>query len=204
MMWNANNAGSMYSFQTYGKTPLMLSMLGGIVGDAEVQRAMSVYTKVWSFKHPSPWDYMFLMNSELKQDLGWFWYSWLWTTDSVDGSIANVSTSGARTTVTVRQAGQMPSPVVLKVQFAASGPAIKPMTNAKMVNDTTAIVTWPVDVWFNGSRTFEAALDFGGRAITTITLDPSCRFPDRDPGDNVWPKPAGGAPTGPRASACGG
>ena len=204
MMWNANNAGSMYSFQTYGKTPLMLSMLGGIVGDAEVQRAMSVFTKVWSFKHPSPWDYVFLMNSELKQDLGWFWYSWLWTTDAVDGSIANVSTSGARTTVTVRQAGQMPSPVVLKVQFAATGPAVKPMANAKMVNDTTAIVTWPVDVWFNGSRTFEAALDFGGRAITTITLDPSCRFPDRNPGDNVWPKPAGGAPTGPRAGVCGG
>ena len=58
----------------------------------------------------------------------------------------------------------MPSPVVLKVQFAATGPAIKPMANAKMVDDTTAIVTWPVDVWFNGSRTFQAALDFGGRA----------------------------------------
>jgi hypothetical protein len=204
LMWNANHAGDGYSFQTYGKTPLMLSMLGGIVGDDAVQRAMSTYTKVWAFKHPSPWDYIFLMNQELKQDLGWFWYYWLWTTESVDGSIANVATSGARTTVTVRQAGQMPSPVVLKVQFAATGPAVKPMANAKMVNDTTAIVTWPVDVWFNGSRTFEAALDFGGRAITTITLDPSCRFPDRDPGDNVWPKPAGGAATGPRASACGG
>ena len=47
------------------------------------------------------------------------------------------------------------------------------MANAKMVDDTTAIVTWPVDVWFNGSRTFEAALDFGGRPITAITLDPT-------------------------------
>ena len=204
MMWNANNAGNMYSFQTYGKTPLMLSMLGGIVGDDAVQRAMSAYTKVWSFKHPSPWDYVFLMNQELKQDLGWFWYYWLWTTESVDGSIANVATSGARTTVTVRQDGQMPSPVVLKVQFASTGPAIKPMTNAKMVNDSTAVVTWPVDVWFSGSRTFDAVLDFGGRSITTITLDPSCRFPDRNPGDNVWPKPAGAAPAGPRPNTCGG
>jgi hypothetical protein len=93
---------------------------------------------------------------------------------------------------------------VLKVQFDAAGPAIKPMANAKMVNDTTAIVTWPVDVWFNGSRTFDAALDFGGRKITAITLDPSCRFPDRDPSDNVWPKaaaPAGGAQ---RPNTCGG
>ena len=48
MMWAANNAGNGYGFQTYQKTPLMLSMLGGIVGDAAVQRAMSEYTKAWA------------------------------------------------------------------------------------------------------------------------------------------------------------
>ncbi|MDB4870600.1 MAG: hypothetical protein JWL97_1604, partial [Gemmatimonadales bacterium] len=44
-------------------------------------------------------------------------------------------------------------------------------------------------VWFPGSRTFNANLDFGGRAITRITLDPYGRFPDRNPLDNVWPGP---------------
>ena len=208
MMWAANDAGSMYSFQTYGKAPLMLSMLGGIVGDAEVQRAMSEYTKAWSFKHPSPWDYMLFMDKALGRDLQWFWYYWLWTTESVDGSIANVAANGSKTAVTVRQDGQMPSPVILKIKFEAAGPAIKPMANAKMVDDTTAMVTWPVDVWFVGNRTFVANLDFGGRAIATITLDPGCRFPDRDPSDNVWPRPAATAAPpaagGPRRGAgCG-
>ena len=200
MMWNANYGGPMYQFQTYSKTPLMLSMLGGIVGDANVQRAMSEYAKTWAFKHPSPWDYIFFMNGQLKQDLNWFWYYWLWTTESVDGRIDTVTTSGSKTTVTVRQNGQMPSPVVLRVQFAADGPAITPMANAR-IDGNSALVTWPVDVWFNGSRTFQAVLDFGGRAITSIQLDPACRFPDRDPGDNVWPKPAAGAPA---RGACGG
>ena len=208
MMWDANLAGNMYSFQTYSKTPLMLSMLGGIVGDTEVQRAMSEYTKAWAFKHPSPWDYLNFINKSLGKDLNWFWYYWLWTTESVDGKIANVTKSGPRTVVTVRQDGQMPSPVVLKVKFAESGPAIKPMANATMTDDTTAVVTWPVDVWFNGSRTFDATLDFGGRAITTITLDPGCRFPDRDPSDNVWPKvtappSAPAAPAGRFGATCG-
>ena len=66
----------------------------------------------------------------------------------------------------------MPSPVVLKVQFAPKGPAIKPMANAKMTDSVTAIVTYPVDVWFAGSKTFKADLDFGGRKIEKITLDP--------------------------------
>jgi hypothetical protein len=192
LMWTANWAGPMYGFQTYSKTPLMLSMLGGIVGDAEVQRAMREYTKVWSWKHPSPWDYIFLMNRELKQDLNWFWYYWLWTTESVDPSIAGVTNAGTKYTVTVRQDGQMPSPVILKVALAKEGPVVKTPSNAKMLDATTALVTYPVDVWFTGSRTFSTTLDFG-RPITTITFDPDCRFPDRQPADNVWPK--GAAPS---------
>ena len=202
MMFNANYGGPGYSFQTYGKTPYMLSMLGGIVGDEAVQRAMSEYAKTWAFKHPSPWDYIFFMNGQLKQDLNWFWYYWLWTTEAVNGSIEGMTSAGGKTTVTVKQAGDMPSPVVLKVEFAADGPPIKPMANAKMAADgKSAIVTWPVDVWFNGSRTYQAVLDFGGRSITSVTLDPACRFPDRDPNDNIWPKPATPIPT---AQRCGG
>jgi uncharacterized protein YbcV (DUF1398 family) len=182
----------------------MLSMLGGIVGDSAVQRAHREYAKAWRFKHPSPWDYAFFMSNALHRDLGWFWYYWLFTTESVDGSIENVTTNGSRTIVTVRQAGQMPSPVVLKVVFAPNGPAIKRLANSTVAGDT-AVVTYPVDVWFAGSKTFTADLDFGGRRIEQITLDPQCRYPDRDPSDNVWPRRAA-APTpvvGRRGATCG-
>jgi len=198
LMWDENYAGPFYGFVAYGKAPLMLSSLGGVVGDSAVWRAMSDYAKAWRFKHPSPWDYAFFMNNALHQDLGWFWNYWLFTTESVDGSIQDVKTSGRRTTVTVRQNGQMPAPVTLKVEFAPAGPAIRPMSNSKMADANTAIVTYPVDVWFPGSRTFNAVLDFGGRGISRITLDPAGRFPDRNAADNVWPravaapKPAGG------------
>jgi hypothetical protein len=192
MMWNANYAGpSSYSFTTYSKTPLMLSMLGGIVGDSAVQRAHSEWAKAWRFKHPSPWDYMFFMNNALHQDLGWFWNYWLFTTETVDGSIQRVETSGAQMRVTIRQDGQMPSPVVLRVDFETSGGPIQAMPNSRMLDSVTALVTWPVSVWFSGSKTFVGTLDFGGRKIRRITLDPYGRFPDRDPSDNVWPAGVG-------------
>ena len=198
LMWDENYAGPFYGFVAYGKAPLMLSSLGGVVGDSAVWRAMSDYAKAWRFKHPSPWDYAFFMNNALHQDLGWFWNYWLFTTESVEGSIQDVKTSGRRTTVTVRQNGQMPAPVILRVEFAPIGPAIRPMSNSKMTDANTAMVSYPVDVWFPGSRTFNAVLDFGGRGISKITLDPAGRFPDRNAADNVWPravaapKPAGG------------
>jgi hypothetical protein len=190
LMWDENYAGPFYGFTAYGKAPLMLSSLGGVVGDSAVLRAMSDYAKAWRFKHPSPWDYANFMSNALHRDLGWFWNYWLFTTESVDGSIQRVQTSGRRTTVTIRQNGQMPSPVILKVEFASTGSPIRPMLNSTMADATTAIVTWPVDVWFAGNRTFTANLDFGGRAITKITLDPNGRFPDHDASDNVWPRAA--------------
>ena len=196
LMWDANYGGPMYSFQAYGKAPLMLSMLGGVVGDSAVWRAMSGYAKAWRFKHPSPWDYAEYMSHALHRDLGWFWYYWLFTTEAVDGSIQKVTASAGRTTVVVRQDGQMPSPVVLAVEFAPTGPRIRSMHNSVMRDSVTAIVTYPVDVWFSGSRTFKATLAFGPRKIEKITLDPDGRFPDRDPSDNVWPasaRPAAGA-----------
>ncbi|HET7373150.1 MAG TPA: hypothetical protein VFJ20_07175, partial [Gemmatimonadaceae bacterium] len=59
-------------------------------------------------------------------------------------------------------------------------------------------VTYPVDVWFRGRRTFDAVLDFGARRITKIVLDPRCRFPDHDPSDNVWPRTASTPPVAAR------
>ncbi|HYV96790.1 MAG TPA: M1 family metallopeptidase [Gemmatimonadaceae bacterium] len=205
MMYNANFGGPRYSFMTYSKMPLLLSSLGGVVGDSAVQKVQSDWAKAWMFKHPSPWDWMFYLNNALKAraggDLGWFFYYWLFTTESVDGSIRNVTTTGTKTSVEVRQDGQMPSPVVLNVHFAPGGPAIKPMPNAKMLNDSTAQVTYPVSVWFMGAKSFTATLDFGGRTIERIVLDPGCRFPDRDPSDNVWPRMT--APTDAAAAAGG-
>ena len=188
LMWDANYGGPMYEFQGYGKAPEMLSMLGGIVGDTAVWKAMSAYAATWRFKHPSPWDFAFSMDRSLGRDLGWFWYYWLFTTEAVDGSISSARISGGRATVTVREDGQMPSPVVLAVHFAPKGARIRPMKNAVVVDDSTAVVTWPADVWFGGSRTFVARLNFGTRKIERIVFDPHCRFPDNNVDDNTWPR----------------
>jgi hypothetical protein len=90
--------------------------------------------------------------------------------------------------VTVKQSGAMPSPVVLGFQFAPKGPAIRLPANARLIDSMNVVVTYPVDVWFGGNRTFRADLNFGGRKIDKITLDPYGRFPDRDIADNVWPR----------------
>jgi hypothetical protein len=196
LMWDANYGGPQYSTQAYSVSGPMLSMLGGIAGDSAVWHAMSDYAKAWRFKHPSPWDYAFFMSNALHKDLGWFWYYWLFTTESVDGSIESVKSVGMHTTVTVHQDGQMPSPVMLAVKLAPKGPPIRQMTSSRMLDSNTVLVTYPVDVWFNGSKTFKAELSLGGRKVEKVTLDPFGRFPDHDVRDNVWPRDSTAAPAG--------
>lgn len=187
MMWDNNYGGPFSGYVTYNKAPMMLSMLGALVGDSAVQHAMAVYARDWRFRHPSPWDFMFAMNRELGQDLGWFWYYWLFTTESVDGAITKVEVRGRKTLVTVREAGEMPSPIVLRVEFAPGRAPIRRMRNSVIAGDA-ATVTWPVEAWFDGARSRTVTLDFGGRAIARITLDPAVRFPDGDRSDNSWPR----------------
>jgi hypothetical protein len=187
MMWDNNYGGPFAGYVTYNKAPMMLSMLGALVSDSAVQRAMAAYARDWRFRHPSPWDFMFAMNRELDRNLDWFWYYWLFTTESVDGGISRVEARGRRWLVTVRQAGEMPSPIVLKVEFVPGRVPIRPMRNS-VVSGDSAIVTWPVEVWFDGARSRTVTLDFGSRPIARITLDPAVRFPDRDRSDNSWPR----------------
>jgi hypothetical protein len=187
MMWNNNYGGPLTGYVTYSKAPMMLSMLGAIVGDSAVVRAMRSYAADWRFRHPSPWDFMFAMNRELGRNLDWFWYAWLFTTESVDGGIERVAERGRAWEVTVRQRGEMPAPIVLAVRFVPEGPAPRLMKNA-VLQGNEAIVTWPVETWFDGRRSRAVTLDFGGRRIASVTLDPAVRFPDRDRSDNRWPR----------------
>ena len=129
------------------------------------------------------------------------YFYWLWTA-SRDGKIENVTTTRTLTAVTVRQ---MADTVTGRAAREVRGD--RRATGSRWRTRRSKAIqrwSWPVDVWFNGSRTFQAVLDFGGRAIQSIQLDPGCRFPDRDASDNVWPKPAAGAapaPAGPPGAA---
>jgi hypothetical protein len=64
------------------------------------------------------------------------------------------------------------------------------MKNAVMKDSLTAIVTYPVDVWFAGARRSTRCSTSGLGRFQRIRLDPSCRFPDRNPSDNYWPRSA--------------
>ena len=172
---------------SYSKPRHMLRMLGGVVGDSAMWSAIGDYAAAWKFKHPSPWDLMAFVSNAVERDLGWFWHYWLFTHAAVDGSIVGVEADGQGGSVTVRQDGDMPSPVVLAVQCSSgSGPA-RLSGPGYLLDESTIVVTRPVDAWFPGARELTFDLDIGCE-IGRVTWDPARRFPDQDACDNVWPR----------------
>jgi hypothetical protein len=171
MMWPTDFAGPYYSIQAYVKAPLALHALGGVTGDSAVRSAFAGYGRAWRYKHPSPWDFFMYMDRALGRDLGWFWNSWWFTTQTFDQGIANVKQANGTLTLTVDDHSDMAMPVIARVDFT---------------DGSSQTITQPASVWFSGARSASLTLPLRGKSIAHITLDPENRFQDLDRSNNEW------------------
>jgi hypothetical protein len=173
MMWNSNFAAEGTGVQVYSKAEIALNALGGIVGDSAVGRAFAEYAKAWKYKHPTPYDFFFSMNKSLKRNLDWFWYEWFFTTYTTDQSIESVTTSGSDAILTVRDKGDLVSPVIAAIEFT---------------DGSRGTVMLGAERWFSGTRALSERIPLNGRTIKSVVLDPDNRFQDLDRTNNSWPK----------------
>ncbi|HEX6575846.1 MAG TPA: M1 family metallopeptidase [Gemmatimonadaceae bacterium] len=171
MMWHSDYAGPGYGVQAYSKAAIALYALGGIVGDSAVGRAFAEYAKTWKYKHPLPHDFFYSMNRSLGKNLDWFWYEWFFTTYTTDQAIQSVRNVGNDVEITVRDKGDLVSPVIIRVEF----------TDGTMANRAV-----PAERWFSGSRMLVERIPTGGKAIKSIVIDPENRFQDLDRTNNEW------------------
>jgi hypothetical protein len=111
------------------------------------------------------------MDHALGRDLGWFWNSWWFTTQTFDQGIASVKQANGTLTLTVADHGVMPMPVIARVDFA---------------DGSSQIVTRPASVWFTGARSTTLTLPLRGKSVAHVTLDPENRFQDLDQSNNEW------------------
>jgi hypothetical protein len=170
MMWPSDFAGPNYVIQAYTKFPLALHALGGIVGDSAVRRAVSAYAQAWRYKHPSPWDFFMFMNRQLGKDLGWFWSSWWFTTETFDQGIARAEENDGTLQLTVVDHGGMPMPIIARIEYRSGQPET---------------ITQPASVWFSGVDTVTIPVPLHGRKVRRIILDPENRFQDVNRTDNT-------------------
>ena len=159
---------------TYFKAALGLRLLRDeILGPQRFDAAFRKYISDWAFKHPKPSDFFREMDSEAGEDLSYWWRGWFqqnWRMDlAVTGATYVDGDPAKGATVTVETLDKLVAPTVLEVRY---------------VDGTQRRVALPVETWQLGGRA-KISLAAGPR-ISSATLDPDHRLPDRDRGNNTF------------------
>ncbi|MFO7938792.1 MAG: hypothetical protein R6U66_03475, partial [Bacteroidales bacterium] len=57
------------------------------LGHEVFHQALRKYIQEWAFKHPTPYDFFYLMEQEAGEELGWFWRPWFFELNYPDLAI---------------------------------------------------------------------------------------------------------------------
>ena len=127
----------------------------------------------WIGRHPQPYDFFNTFDRVAGRDLSWFWTTWFYQAWPLDQAIDSVSTTGDSVTITVRDRGLAPMPVLLAVTRA---------------DGTVQRVTVPVATWLAGARRVQVRIARDPRVVR-VDLDPEVLFPDIDRRNQTWRAP---------------
>lgn len=162
--------GPAYGIASYPKPASVLYALRGVLGEDKFMEAHLELINRWSYKHPYPWDIFNTIEDVTGEDLSWFWRAWLYETWVLDQSIEEVTITDDKTLITIRDIGNVPMPVNLRLTYE----------NGTIVDDNI-----PVTHWLNGFRTYQYEAPDNGTVIK-VEIDPERLFPDADRSNNVW------------------
>ncbi|MDQ2877461.1 MAG: M1 family metallopeptidase [Pseudomonadota bacterium] len=157
---------------TYFKSALGLRLLRDeILGPDRFDPAFRRFISAWAFRHPKPADFFRAMESDTGEDLSWWWRSWYANNWQLDLAIAGIETSkSGGPLVRVDARDKMVMPVTLRVTYA---------------DGHADDIRLPAETWIRQSS---VAISVPAGNIVRAELDPEHKLPDRDRGNNVFPR----------------
>lgn len=182
-----------YSVAAYVKGSLFLLQTQYIIGKQAFNKGMLDYYRTWRFKHPTPNDFIRIMEHASELELDWFKEYFVNTTHLPDYKVEEVKKDGRKNaTVVMRRVGLMPMPLDVQVTLSDGSKhlftiPLDLMRGAKNPESSAEVLKvakdWP---WVN--RTYELEVPFKLDEITEVEIDPSQRMIDTNRDDNRWQK----------------
>ena len=101
----------------YSKGSVFLGQLGYVIGENHLKQTLKRYFTEWSFKHPTPNDFIRVAEKVSGLELDWYLTDWTKTTNTIDYGIYSVEESGKETRVILKRTGLMPMPLDIEVNY---------------------------------------------------------------------------------------
>ncbi|HKL03014.1 MAG TPA: M1 family metallopeptidase, partial [Cryomorphaceae bacterium] len=176
-----------YSASTYGKGAVFVAQLGCIIGEDNLMRGLRRYFEEWKFKHPTPNDFIRVMEKTSGTHLKWY-LNYMLGDEHIDYAIKRVEGKGDKTIIELRNNGGMPMPVDIDILTSDSSRKqihipLGIMRNTKPkedVADYTVAEDWP---WTSPVYILEVDLPIS--EVREIEIDKSGRLADVNREDNI-------------------
>ncbi|MBS1682959.1 MAG: M1 family metallopeptidase [Bacteroidetes bacterium] len=183
--FNTNRA---YSTAAYSMGSVFLEQLKYLIGEENFYKGMLRYYNTWKMKHPSPNDFIRVMEKTSGLELGWYLRYWVTTTKHIDYGFGIISEANEATLVDIKRIGDFPMPIDLQVSYKDGStenfyiPMNELMGNKPQDKDQTRSVaeTWP---WVYPTYTLKINKKLND--IASLTIDPQQKMADIDRKNNT-------------------
>lgn len=177
-----------YGTASYSMGLIFCHQLGYVVGEDVLLKGMKRYFNEWKYKHPTPNDFIRVIEKESGIELDWYLEQWIESTNTIDYGVKWITEKGDETIVTLEKKGEMPMPLDILVKYEDGNEEwinipLRIMRGNKKAEGNQknykVVADWP---W-----TFaEYDLVLNGK-VKSIEIDPSGRLADINKKNNVFP-----------------
>jgi len=180
-----------YGVASYSMGLMFLRQLNYIVGEEVLRKSLKRYFHDWKFKHPTPNDFIRVVEKVSNLELSWYLEQWVETTNTIDYGIKSVTPSGKHTLVNLERNGKMPMPLDVLVKYKNGKQEwinipLRIMRGEKQreegMENYRVVEDWP---WTFPN--YELTLEVKFNEIESIQIDPSGRMADVSRVNNQWP-----------------
>jgi hypothetical protein len=178
-----------YGISAYNKGAVFLAQLEYVIGRDDLEKTLKRYFNDFSFKHPTPNDFIRSAEKVSGIELGWYLTDWTQTTNTIDYAIKNVVSEDGKTTVLMERKGLMPMPIDLYVTYedgsTESFYVPLQMMRGKKPNPNPTQNRVVLKDWAWAFPEYSFTID-NDKKVKSVVIDLSQRMADVDLNNNVF------------------
>jgi hypothetical protein len=178
-----------YGISAYNKGAVFLAQLEYVIGRDDLEKTLKRYFNDFSFKHPTPNDFIRSAEKVSGIELGWYLTDWTQTTNTIDYAIKNVVSEDGKTTVLMERKGLMPMPIDLYVTYEDGSTESfyipLQMMRGKKPNPNPTQNRVVLKDWAWAFPEYSFTID-NDKKVKSVVIDLSQRMADVDLNNNVF------------------
>ena len=174
-----------YSMSAYVKGFIFLAQLKYLIGEKTFESSIKKYFNDWSFKHPTPNDFIRCAEKISGAELSWYLNDWTRTTNTIDYGIKNFYKEGTNNLIEIERIGLMPMPIEVLISYEDKStdliyvPLQMMRKTPPLKSKTILLKDWP---WAQSSYVIEINTN---KKIKSIQIDPSESIADINIDNNL-------------------